>query len=57
MGEHLRFMGEKLRKVNKSRAKHEVEVRDMKTNTEKSLEEPRVDLVRLLPEENLDVLV
>ena len=49
--EHVRFLGEKLRKVKESRAKHEVEVREMKTKTNKALEELRVDLVRLLSEE------
>ena len=37
--------------------KHEVEVRDMETKTNKALEELRVDLVRFLPEENSEVLV
>ena len=53
----MRFMWENLRKVKESQAKHEVEVRDMETKTNKALEELRVDLVRLLPEEILDVLV
>ena len=44
------FLGEKLRKVKESRAKHEVEVRKMETKANKALEELRVDLVRLLPE-------
>ena len=50
-------MGEKLRNVKESRAKHEAEVCEMETKTNKALEELRVDLVRLLPEESLDVLV
>ena len=50
-------MWENLRKVKESQAKHEVEVRDMETKTNKALEELRVDLVLLLPEEILDVLV
>ena len=53
----MRFLGEKLRKVKESRAKHEMEVRDMDTKTNKALEEMRVDLVWFLPEENVDVLV
>ena len=53
----MRFLGEKLRKVKESRAKHEVEVRDMDTKTNNALEDLRVDLVRFLPEESLDVLV
>ena len=48
--EHVRFLGEKLRKVKESQAKHEVEVCEMETKTNKSLEELRVDLVRFLPE-------
>ena len=55
--ENVRFLGEKLRKAKESRAKHEVEVCEMETKTNKALEELRVYLVRLLPEENLDVLV
>ena len=53
----MRFLGEKLRKVKESRAKHEVEVRDMDTKTNNALEDLRVDLVRFLPEESLDALV
>ena len=48
--EHRRFLGEKLRKAKESRAKHDVEVREMETKTEKALEELRVDLVRFFPE-------
>ena len=55
--EHVRFLGEKLRKVKESRAKHEMEVHDMDTKTNKALEEMRVDLVWFLPEENVDVLI
>ena len=51
------FRGEKLRKVKEYRAKHEVEVRDMETKTNKALDELRVDLVRFPPEESSDVLV
>ena len=53
----MRFLGEKLRKVKESRVKHEVEVREMETKTNKALEEMRVDIVRFLPEESSDVLV
>ena len=53
----MRFLGEKLRKVKESRAKHDVEVCDMETKTNKALEELRVDIVWLLPEKILDVLV
>ena len=53
----MRFLGEKLWKVKESRSKHEVAVHEMETKTNKALEELRVDLVRLLPEENLDVIV
>ena len=55
--ENVRFLEEKLRKVKESQAKHEVEVRDMETKTNKSLEELRVDLVRFIPEESLDMIV
>ena len=51
------FLGSKLRKVKESRAKHEVEVREMETKTKNSLEEMRVDLVRFLPEEISYVLI
>ena len=51
------FFGEKIRKVKESRAKHEVEVREMETKTKNSLEEMRVDLVRFLTEEILDLIV
>ena len=50
-------MWEKLQKVTESQEKHEVEVRDMETKTNKALEELRVDLVQFLPEENSEVLV
>ena len=53
----MRFMGDKIRKVKESRAKHEVEVRDMEIKTNKALEELTVDIVWFLPEESLDVLV
>ena len=53
----MRFLGEILRKVKESRAKHEVEVRNMETKTNKTLEELRFNLVRFLPEESLFVLV
>ena len=43
--------------MKESRAKHEVEVREMDTETNKALEDLRIDLLRFLPEENLDVLV
>ena len=56
-GEHVRFLGEKLRKVKESRAKHEVDVLDMETKMNKTLEDMRVDIVRFLPEESSDVLV
>ena len=46
------FLGEKLRKVKEYWAKHEVEVRKMETKTNKAIEELRVDLVQLLPEES-----
>ena len=55
--EHVRFLGEKLRKMKESQANHEVEVREMETQTNKALEELRFDLVHLITEENLDVLV
>ena len=55
--EQVRFLGEKLRKVKEYRVKHEVEVHEMETKTKKALEEPRVYLVWLLPEEILDVFV
>ena len=50
-------MWEKLQKITESQEKHEVEVRDMETKTNKALEELRVDIVRFLPEESLDVLL
>ena len=50
-------MGDKIRKVKESRAKHEVEVRNMETKTNKDLEELRVDLLRFHPEEISDVFV
>ena len=50
-------MGEKLRKVKESWEKHEVAVHEMKTKTNKALEELTVDIVWFLPEESLDVLV
>ena len=43
--------------MKESRAKHDAEVRDMETNSNKALEELRVDLVWLLPEESLYVLI
>ena len=46
----MRFLGYKLRKVKESRTKHEAEVSEMETKTNKALEETRVDLVRLIPE-------
>ena len=55
--EHMQFLGEKLRKLKESRAKHEVEVRAMETKMNKTLEELMVDIVRLFTEESLDVLV
>ena len=55
--ENVRFLEEKLQKVKESQAKHEVEVHDMETKTNKSLEELRVDLVRFIPEESLDMIV
>ena len=55
--DHVRFLGEKLRKMKESWAKHDVEVRDMETKKNRALEELRVDLVWLLPEESLDVRV
>ena len=51
-GDHVRFLGEKLRKAKGSQAKHEVEVREMKTKTNKAVDELRVDLVRFLLEES-----
>ena len=51
-GDHVRFLGEKLRKAKESQAKHEVEVREMKTKTNKAVDELRVDLVRFLLEES-----
>ena len=42
--EHVWFLGEKLWKVKESRAKHEMEVHDMDTNTNKALEEMRLTL-------------
>ena len=48
--EHVRFLGEKLRKVKDYWANHEVEVRGMDTKTNKSLEDLRVDIVRFLPD-------
>ena len=56
-GYHVRFLGEKLCKVKESRVKHEVEVCDMETKTNKALEELRVDIIWFLPEEILDVIV
>ena len=53
----MRCLGEKLRNVKESREKHEVKVHKMETKKNKALEELRVDLVRLFPEEILDVLV
>ena len=55
--DHVQFLGEKLRKLKESRVKHEVEVREMETNKHKALEELRVDLVQLLPEESSDVII
>ena len=43
--------------MKESRAKHKVEVQEMETNMNKALKELRVDLVRFLPEESLDVLL
>ena len=54
---YLWFLGEKVQKVKESWANHEVEVREMETKTNKALEELRVDILRLLPEEILYVLV
>ena len=53
----MRFMGENLRKVKYSRKKHDVEVCNMETKTNKALEELRFDIVRFLSEESLDVIV
>ena len=53
----MRFLGEKLWTVKEFRAKHDVEVREIETKTNKALDELRVDLVRFLPEESLDALV
>ena len=36
--EHMRFLGYKLRKVKESWAKHDAEVHEMETNTNKALE-------------------
>ena len=55
--EHLRFLGENLRKAKEYRTNNEVEVREMEIKTNKALEELRVDHVRFLPEESSDVLV
>ena len=55
--EHVQFLGEKLQKVNESCIKDEAEVRNMKINTNKSLEELSVDLVRFHLKENLYVLL
>ena len=43
--------------MKESREKHEVEVCETETKTNKALEDLRIYLVRLLPEENLDVIV
>ena len=43
--------------MKESLAKHEMEVHDMETNTNKALEDLMVDLVRFLTEESLDVFV
>ena len=43
-GEHVRFLGEKLRKVKESWDNHEAEVCEMWTNTNKALEEMRLTL-------------
>ena len=45
----MQFMGEKIRKVKEYRVRHEVEVCEMETKTNKSLEELSFYLVRLLP--------
>ena len=55
--EHVRFLGEKIWKAKESRAKHEVDVCEMNTKNENSLEDLSVDLVMFLPEKSSDVLV
>ena len=51
------FLGEKLWKVKDSRTKYKAEVCKTETKTNKDLEDLRVDLVRFLCEESLDVLI
>ena len=55
--ENVRVWGEKLLKGKESQANHEMKVSKMETKMNKALEELRVDLVRFLPEESLDMLV
>ena len=55
--DHVQFLGEKLQKLKESCIKDEAEVRNMEINTNKSLEELSVDLVRFHLKENLYVLL
>ena len=41
----MRFLGEKLRKVKESQAKHKVELRKMDTKMNKALEDLSVDIL------------
>ena len=43
--------------MKESRTKYKAEVRKMETKTNKALDDLRVDLVRFLCEESLDVLI